>query len=136
MVDLCNDTVVLFGGRDDQNRNLNETWVFEIAKLKWKSPRIRVNATSGTIPGMYKHAAVAVRDDDTPCRCKQSMLVNLHAIAFSFRRKTVSLFIEKVIQRNYTPFILRRKDGLPLLWEISLLRKETATVLLNTIPAQ
>jgi hypothetical protein len=75
MVDLCNDTVVLFGGRDDQNRNLNETWVFEIAKLKWKSPRIRVNATSGTIPGMYKHAAVAVRDDDTPCRCKQSMLV-------------------------------------------------------------
>ena len=73
MVTLCNDTVVLFGGRDNRNQELNETWIFEPAKLKWRSPII--SATSDPVPAMYKHASLAVKDNGTSCRCKQSVLV-------------------------------------------------------------
>jgi hypothetical protein len=75
MVTLCNHTIVLFGGKDNRNIPLNETWIFDTDNLKWQRPV--VHEASIPIPAMAGHAALTVVDntDSTPGCCKQSILI-------------------------------------------------------------
>ena len=74
MVTLCNNIVILFGGKNDKNEHLNDTWLFETDTLKWRQPHL--SPASQPVPSMFTHAAVAINSSNqTSCQCQQSVLV-------------------------------------------------------------
>ncbi|XP_062514602.1 uncharacterized protein LOC134190184 [Corticium candelabrum] len=79
LVSLCKTRVLLFGGVSSSSDRIctNETWMFEMRQNEWK----RVDATIHSLNKSFyvtprcRHAATVVRSDDSPCGCKESMIV-------------------------------------------------------------
>ena len=70
LVALCDAYGILFGG-SDADATTNQVWLFDAGNLTWRQPDVTGNA----IAPRKGHSAVVVRQTNTTCRCKESMLV-------------------------------------------------------------
>jgi hypothetical protein len=71
MTTICNHSVVLFGGYSNKHISpFSDTWIFDGEKEEWQELK-----PVSQIKPRYYHSAVAMYQELSPCKCKESVVV-------------------------------------------------------------
>ena len=73
MTTICKILVVLFGGHGDYSSAFNDTWLFDGTTETWR--RLEPVTSGLAIEPRTHHSAVAMYQELSPCKCKESVVI-------------------------------------------------------------